>query len=64
MHPTTALQPIDSQEHLPSLIAPLERCLLPTQASTQPPGRGKPVTIQWPHLWLGLLVSVLLGMKN
>ncbi len=64
MHPTTSLQLIDCQEQLPSLIAPVERCLLPLAQSQSKRGPGKPVTIQWPHLWLGLLLSVLLGMKN
>ncbi len=27
-------------------------------------GRGAPQQITWPHLWLGLLWSVLLGMEN
>jgi len=62
MNTITALQQIDYQEHLPSLLSQMESCLAADEG--QPKRRGRPMTIQWGHLWLGLLMSVLLGMNN
>jgi hypothetical protein len=66
MHNTRALQPLPIQEHLPSLLAPVQQALgLPCSPEPeQPRRRGHPIMLTWPHLWLSLLLSVLLGMDN
>lgn len=70
MHDTASFQDLDvnaarSQIHdwLTQALAQLD----PVDSSGCPSskrGRGRPARIQWPHLWLGLLVSVLFGMNS
>lgn len=64
MDDTPALQPLVMQDHLPSLLAPVQQALCPQPTPDKKRQRGRPQTLAWPHLWLSLLWSVLLGMDN
>lgn len=71
MNDTTAVQVLTEQqvqEACPQVQAWLSQALLATTdkgpQGAEPCGPGRPQTVSWPHLWLGLLISVLLGMKS
>jgi hypothetical protein len=57
------------QEERPQLQAWLCQALVSqsdpeARLAAEPRGPGRRQTVSWPHLWLGLLMSVLLGMNN
>ena len=71
MNDTTAVQVLTEQqvqEACPQVQAWLCQALVPTtnpsEQAGEPRGPGRPQTVSWPHLWLSLLMSVLLGMKS
>lgn len=64
MNDTHTWQLLPIRDDLPRLLAPVEAALAQEPSPEPPSRRGRPLSLTWPHLWLSLLGSVLLGMEN